>query len=433
MTGTAALPPIQASAIASSPSTGGGGATETPRSPRVPGAAASGSARFGCGNPLTNCGATIIGLGTVGLGDRSTEERRRATRNQYEAWKRQKEAQEVADRVATGGNTPKKPLTSKEMYQRRRVEAQERLDRRIEHEMELARKSRDDAAQRKSELQMAQAEEKEFTERFRAYILEENKRSMEERSHQRDRSGSPVHETVEEKTNRVQASMSARRSTLQTNAETFSREHLEYVQSLHDSLRNVVDQAQDSRRAAMQQKHAIVESQRKKHSSRRNWLSKTEKERESDLKEIAKTQRTFHQQKLELVMEKQLVHNAKEADQVREQRTPRSKAGDGRQEEERQRQRAEERRRAQAEHEQLIQQQLATRAEEAEMVRKAKAELAKALEDDRKEALERKKRLHDDCIRSRSPTNKAAGGSSATTHGSGSAAVVVPPGAADEE
>jgi hypothetical protein len=396
------LPPIQTHSPTAAQAAGGANNNgSTPRSPRVPGG--TGSARFGAGNPLTSCGATIIGLGTVGLGDRSADERKRATRHQYDAWKRQKEAQEIAERVATGGNTPKKPLTSKEMYVRRRNEAQERMDRRIEKEMELARITREDAARRKAELQQAQHESKEFTQRFREFVQDENRRVEQERPQHRDRSGSPLHETAEERAARVQGSMSARREALQEYANDSYQQHVNHVQSLHDSLRNSLNQTLDSRKHAEQQNHETVEQQRKRHQQRKNLLSKFEKERAADLKEIVQVQRTNHRMKLEMSLERLMDQVSKDADLVRDHKTPRSKASDSKQEDERQRQRAEERQRLLAERQEIIQAQLSAKAEEAEEVRKTKAELAKALEEDREEGRARRKVLHDDCIRSRSP------------------------------
>ncbi|CUI14888.1 Hypothetical protein, putative [Bodo saltans] len=403
MTTAAPLPPIQTHSP-TSPMAGGGNST-TPRSPRVPGG--PNSARFGAGNPLTSCGSTIIGLGTVGLGDRSADERKRATRHQYDAWKKQKETQEIAERLATGGNTPKKPLTSKEMYVRRRNEAQERLDRRMEKEMELARVTRDDAARRKAELQQAQQESKEFTERFREYVQDENRRVVQERSQHRDRSGSPLHETPEERAARVQQSMSERRETLQANAMDLYQQHVEHIQSLHDPLRNSLNQTLDSRKLAEQHNHETVEQLRKKHQQRKNLLSKFDKERAADLKEIVQVQRTNHRTKLDMSLEKVMDQVSKDADYIRDHKTPRSKASDSRQEDERQRQRAEERQRINAERNELIQQQLSAKAQDAEEVRKRKAELTKAMQEDREESRTHRKALHDDCVRSRSPPGAA--------------------------
>jgi len=163
----------------------GGHVSSNPNSPRmlhsVCGSATSRSAIFGMGNPLIPT-TTVIGLGTIGLGDRCAAERKRMHREQYQQWKRNKEVQQAQERLNNGGLTPKKPLTSKEMYAQVRQADREKQERRLEREMETVRLCREETTARKSELTQSRADEHAFQERFLQYTMEERERARAERA-----------------------------------------------------------------------------------------------------------------------------------------------------------------------------------------------------------------------------------------------------------
>lgn len=409
------VPPLPGIAGAASHHTNGAAddsaAGQSPRS-------GSQTHRFGLGNPLTHSTATIIGLGTVGLGERCAAERKEMHKQQYEAWRRNKENQEIADRVANGGLTPKKPLTSKEKFLKIRQEEQERQERRMEAEMELARKSREYSAKRDAEIAASKEADAAYYKQFVALVKEE--RDSPQRSAGRGGSSSPRRPEPPSDGNSGRRGSRSDKALLLAQIAEHEEEYRQRAKAAHDPLRKALDEAKGAREALISEKKALTASVTKKIKKCKHLIHQMDASRVEDLKALAKMQRSATVEKLTTVQERLLEAHLKEAEAIREKRTPRQRPEAlQREEAERQRLHAEERKRLKEQHEALIAEQLAQKRDSAKDVRRVKSELNGAREEDRRESFVRKQQLHEETVRARSPrrgSNTVSPNSAAPQH-----------------
>lgn len=278
------------------------------------------SPRIGIHNPNSlHPTSTVIGLGTVGLGDRCRKEKKLLHKQNFARWCDDKAKEAYQRKIAEGGSTPKKPQTSKEAYQAKKNGHFTRLAKLDDQQTDSARKHREAAQALKAQFVRSRQEHQEFYEEFTAEAREQEKHHYAsafkaEREKQREGELSARQQAIKELCDQEEAVDQE----LLAAEEAAHKARIEYD---HIIATTIDKNAHEAQKVKLEAKQAIVKKVRDSLARKRRLRLELDKDRLSEFKSTVKTTKTQLADEVEKSRDKMILAKMSNAEQMREAKT----------------------------------------------------------------------------------------------------------------
>ena len=369
------------------------------------------SPRIGIHNPNSlHPTSTIIGLGTIGLGDRCRKERKLLHKQNFTKWKEDKQKEEYQRRLSDNANSPKKPKTPREEYVAKKQEHMIRVDKLMDAQAESARRFRENTLNVKSLVQKAKQEDREFCRDYIAEAKEEEARKYA-RSHKTERE--KAHEAE------LAAKQQAIKEKFAEEAAIFNelclaeeeerRARIDFDRTLSMTIDKM---AHEAHQHVLDEKQSIVKRCREQLAQKKKLRVGMEKDRDQELRSFVKSTRLEIQDKVENAKNKMLEQRMTNAEQMRDHKnkTLPSSAGASSPSGQRSnsitkaliptmpgsdREKLESRRQQRDEHKQLIESSTSARREHAASIRQERSSHLDIAGKDKEAEEQYRKELHD--------------------------------------
>jgi hypothetical protein len=302
-------------------------AATSPSSPRAP--TTSGDGGGLCANPVPRIGihnpnslnptSTVIGLGTVGLGERCRKERKLLHKQNFARWCEEKQKEEYQKRLAEGGSTPKKPMTAKEAYIARKNAHLVMAEKLLDQQAESARRFREAAQTLKAQFHKARQDDHEFCRDYITEAKDEESRRYAraykaQREKEREEQLSARQKVIKEQFAEEQATFEE----LVKAEEDETKARIEYD---HMIATTIDKKALEAQKRKVEDKHAIVKKIKDHLNHKKKLRVNLEKDRLAEYKQLVKTTKVELRDKVENSVNKLLEQRIVNAEQMRDART----------------------------------------------------------------------------------------------------------------